>query len=32
MIAELQRIFRAHAVDGKAVFAYITRVFFGRLK
>jgi SAM-dependent methyltransferase len=31
MMEELQRIFREHAVDGKVVFEYDTRVFYGHL-
>jgi SAM-dependent methyltransferase len=31
MMEELQRIFREHAVDGKIVFEYDTRVFYGHL-
>jgi SAM-dependent methyltransferase len=31
MMAELQRIFHAHAADGLVEFEYKTRVFFGRL-
>src|SRR5271156_2661656 len=32
MMQELQRIFRAHAVDDKVEFEYDTRVFYGQLK
>lgn len=32
MMQELQRIFRAHAADGKVEFEYDTRVFYGQLK
>jgi SAM-dependent methyltransferase len=32
MLGELRRIFEKHAVDGKAVFEYKTRVYFGRLR
>ncbi len=31
MMQELQRIFRAHAVDGKIEFEYNTQVYYGRL-
>jgi|ERR1022692_5288406 SAM-dependent methyltransferase len=31
MMQELQRIFRAHASDGKVTFEYNTRVFYGHL-
>jgi SAM-dependent methyltransferase len=31
MLAELRRIFDAHAVEGRATFAYKTRLYFGRL-
>ncbi|HLM82861.1 MAG TPA: class I SAM-dependent methyltransferase [Terriglobales bacterium] len=31
MMQELQRIFRAHATDGKVEFGYNTRVYYGRL-
>ncbi len=31
MMRELQRVFRAHARDGKVEFEYDTRVFYGRL-
>jgi hypothetical protein len=31
MMAELQRIFRAHAEDGLVEFEYNTRVFYGHL-
>jgi SAM-dependent methyltransferase len=31
MMRELQRIFRAHAIDGKVEFEYDTRVFYGHL-
>ena len=31
MMQELQRIFRAHATDGKVEFEYNTRVYYGRL-
>ncbi len=31
MMQELRRIFRAHAVDGKAVFEYDTRVYYAQL-
>ena len=31
MMQELQRIFRAHAVDGKIEFEYKTQVYYGRL-
>jgi SAM-dependent methyltransferase len=31
MMQELQRIFRAHAVGGKIIFEYNTRVFYGSL-
>ncbi len=31
MMQELQRIFRAHATDGKVEFEYNTRVYFGHL-
>jgi len=31
MLAELRRIFDAHAVNGRAVFEYKTRLYFGRL-
>ena len=32
MLAELKRIFDAHAVGGRAAFEYKTRVYFGQLK
>jgi hypothetical protein len=32
MMQELQRIFRAHAKDGKVEFEYDTRVFYGKLE
>jgi len=32
MLKDLRRIFNDHAVDGKATFEYLTRVYFGRLK
>jgi|ERR1700677_4081752 SAM-dependent methyltransferase len=31
MLAELRRIFDAHAVEGRSTFAYKTRLYFGRL-
>jgi SAM-dependent methyltransferase len=31
MLAELRRIFDAHAEDGQTIFEYKTRVYFGRL-
>ena len=31
MMKELQRIFRAHAIDGKITFEYNTQVFYGHL-
>ncbi len=31
MMAELERIFRTHAVDGKVGFEYETRLYYGRL-
>ena len=32
MLADLRKIFDAHAVDGRATFEYKTRVYFGHLK
>ena len=32
MLAELRRLFDAHAVEGKVAFEYKTRMYFGRLK
>lgn len=32
MLAELRRIFDAHAVAGRVTFEYLTRMYFGRLK
>jgi len=32
MMQELQRIFRAHATDGKVEFEYNTRVYYGKLQ
>lgn len=32
MLGELKKIFRAHAVDGRATFEYKTRLYFGRLR
>lgn len=32
MMHELERIFRAHAKDGRVAFEYNTRVYFGRLR
>ena len=31
MLRELRRIFEANAVEGRAVFEYKTRLYFGRL-
>jgi SAM-dependent methyltransferase len=31
IVAELSRIFHAHAVNGKVTFEYITRMYYGRL-
>jgi len=32
MLAELRRVFDAHAVEGRAAFEYKTQVYFGRVK
>jgi SAM-dependent methyltransferase len=32
MLTELRRIFNAHAVSGRAIFEYKTRLYFGRLR
>lgn len=32
MLADLRRIFASHACDGRAVFEYRTRLYFGRLR
>ena len=32
MLRELRRIFEAHAIAGRTIFDYKTRVYFGRLK
>jgi SAM-dependent methyltransferase len=31
MLAELERIFRAHQADGKVIFEYITQMYYGQL-